>query len=120
MMMAGASAVQLYTAPAILGPEIFRYIINDLINYLTTHKIDTVRDLIGIAIGKAEDNCFIAPKPVILSKYCVRCGLCHKACAFGAIERPPNIINYDKCVGCNACVGVCPTEALTTHYRRSK
>ena len=38
MMMAGASAVQLYTAPAITGPEVFRDIVNDLTNYLTTQK----------------------------------------------------------------------------------
>lgn len=119
MMMAGASAVQLYTAPAISGSKVFQNIIDDLVNYLTAHKINTVRDLIGIAIGKAKNNCFEAPKPIVSNKICVHCGLCRKACAFGAIKQPPNI-NYDKCVSCNACVGICPTKALTTHYERNK
>ena len=119
MMMAGASAVQLYTAPAISGPEIFQDIVNDLTNYLAVHKISNVRNLIGTAIGKAKNNCFEAPKPAITSQNCIRCGLYYKACAFDAIKQPPGI-NYDKCIGCNACVGVCPTKALTTHYERSE
>lgn len=119
MMMAGASAVQLYTAPAILGPKIFQKIADDLTNYLIIHEIDTVRDLIGATIGRTENNCFKAPKPIVYSKSCINCGICYKACAFGAIKQPFDI-NYDKCVGCNACVEVCPTKALITHYERSE
>lgn len=120
MMMAGASAVQLYTAPAISGPEVFQGIVDDLTNYLTMHKIDTIRDLVGITIGKAESNCFKAPKPTVFGKDCIHCGLCTKACVFDAIEQPLITINYDKCVGCNACVGVCPAGALTTYYERGE
>lgn len=118
MLMAGASAVQLYTAPAILGPDVFQRIANDLNSYLIKHKIDSIRDLIGLSIGKADDNCFKAPKPVVFNEKCIKCGSCYSACVFNAIGCSYHI-DYDKCVGCNACVGVCPVKVFTPHYERS-
>ncbi len=118
MMMAGASAVQLYTAPAMLGPEIFSKIADGLYYYLKNHNIDDIQTLIGTSVGKADNNCFSTPKPVFREDKCIGCNKCRKACAFSAIDVPN--IDYNKCIGCNACVGVCPTMALVTHFERKE
>lgn len=118
MMMAGASAVQLYTAPALNGPRILSSIADDLTRYIIEHEYNSITDIIGMSINKASKNCFSAPKPIYDKVGCIGCRRCYHACAFHAID-PPSGIDYEKCIGCNACVGVCPTNALETRFERS-
>lgn len=118
MMMAGASAVQLYTAPALNGPRILSSIADDLTRYIIEHEYNSITDIIGMSINKASKNYFSAPKPIYDKVGCIGCRRCYYACAFHAID-PPSGIDYEKCIGCNACVGVCPTNALETHFERS-
>lgn len=44
------------------------------------------------------------------------CRACVQACPFDALDVSANEIHYDStaCVGCGACIGVCPTEALVS------
>ena len=44
---------------------------------------------------------------------CVGCGACAGACPAEAIsEGTPYVIDADKCVDCGACAATCPNEAI--------
>ncbi|MBI5794415.1 4Fe-4S dicluster domain-containing protein [Candidatus Uhrbacteria bacterium] len=118
MLMAGASAVQLYTAPALSGPQVFRTITRGLEGYLARHHEYTqISDLVGRSQSFAQQHRFEAPTPVVIAERCTGCAKCYQACAFEAIRfvsrgrgESPLAVITDQCNGCNACVGVCPSE----------
>ncbi len=54
-------------------------------------------------------------KPQITSRKCTQCHLCQKNCAEDAITitEKKSFIDHDKCVGCGACLAVCPSKAVS-------
>lgn len=117
MFMAGATAVQLYTLPALKGPAVFEKIIQGLKDFLRRHpEYKTITDIIGISHQWRKNHNFYGLKPTVLAEKCRGCGSCYASCAFNAIRlergkdnRITATIN-DNCISCNACVGVCPPE----------
>lgn len=50
---------------------------------------------------------------------CTLCGLCQKACPFGAITAGKESVTVDeRCTLCGACVSVCPVSALSIERRQ--
>jgi len=65
----------------------------------------------GSARGKAEMH--ESEKPAADRELCTACGVCRDNCAHEAIEIGDFAhVNYDRCVGCGRCIGVCPTGAM--------
>jgi dihydroorotate dehydrogenase subfamily 1 len=117
MLMAGASAVQLYTAPALKGPSVFRRITAGLLRFLAENpQYSSVKDLVGLTLGKTDDHQFSSPRPVVIEERCTGCGICVQSCAFDALsiirraDKNPLAVIADNCISCNACVGVCPPK----------
>ena len=117
MLMAGASAVQLYTAPALKGPIIFKQITSGLQKFFAENpEYSSVKNLIGLTINNANGHKFSSQHPIIIEERCTGCGVCVHACAFNALKlarRPYKTalaVIMDNCNSCNACVGVCPPK----------
>lgn len=125
MLMAGASAVQLYTYPALHGPASMRRISDGLSEFLACNDLglSSIDELVGFTHSRAQGHCFEAPRPTVDEGRCVGCAKCEVACLFGGIElagqsgRRVATIS-DKCISCNACVGMCPRGAITASYAR--
>ena len=119
MMMAGASAVQLYTEPALNGPQVFRIIASQLESYLDEQGVE-LKDIVGAALHRRDVHCFEQKVPVVDAASCCGCARCVTVCDFGAmmVECGQAHILKDKCVGCSACISVCPTQSLAFPERR--
>ena len=116
MLMAGASAVELYTEPAINGPDVFVKIMEELKEYFYNNCYRTCNDIIGKALHKRDEHSFARHPAIIDLDSCISCGRCASACNFGAIiEANHQTFKYDirKCVGCTACASVCFTKAIS-------
>jgi electron transfer flavoprotein alpha subunit/NAD-dependent dihydropyrimidine dehydrogenase PreA subunit len=51
---------------------------------------------------------------------CTLCGLCRKACPFGAITAGKDAVSVDeRCTLCGACVSICPASALSIERRQA-
>lgn len=117
MLMAGARAVQFYTAPALKGPVVFKRVTAGLWRFLAENtQYTSIEDLIGLTLDKASEHRFSSPRPVVIEEKCTGCGICVQSCAFDALtmlrraDRKPLAVIADNCISCNACVGVCPPK----------
>jgi len=118
MIMAGASAVQIYSAVHIEGTkgDIFlNKFINNFDDWLNKYGYANIDDLRGLLLPKLLRSHQMDP---IIPKYnknlCIKCKACINICLENAISLSKNkiIINKNKCIGCGACTSVCPTKAL--------
>ena len=55
-------------------------------------------------------------KLACIGKECVACGVCSRACPFGAIaiyKGLSAVVDANKCVGCSKCAKECPAGVIT-------
>jgi uncharacterized Fe-S center protein len=59
-------------------------------------------------------------KPQISNRKCKRCKVCQTRCNADAliIEESRSYIDHDKCVGCGACMAICPHKAISVMTAR--
>jgi dihydroorotate dehydrogenase/Pyruvate/2-oxoacid:ferredoxin oxidoreductase delta subunit len=121
-LMAGASAVQVYTAAhlkGVNGPSVIRKINSELSEYLKLHRYGSVGELGGLALKLLENRTNMkVVVPTVDTATCIGCNLCVPICLPGAIapikvnDSANSVVAIDdeKCVGCGHCVHVCPTK----------
>ncbi len=112
MMMAGATAVGLCTAPILHGLSSFETLPEQLARRLNDLGFDAGFDCIGAA--HLRD-----PHPSRLPSLswdpaaCTHCNLCVRLCPYGARSSSDPLHVGDACHRCGLCVSACPAGALT-------
>ncbi len=118
MLMAGASAVQVYSAAHIAGsdaPKVLDKMVDTLKGWMQNNGYQNLDQLRGIAAQYLpQENNMEKKVPVCIQELCVACNKCVKICLEEAITLQDKYLAIDKekCVGCGACVPICPTNAL--------
>lgn len=119
-IMAGATTLQLCTAPMVYGYDMVKSLTEGLEQFMDRKGYKSIKDFKGMSLkyfGKYGD---LKVEPAVSStideELCTGCGLCVKACeaaASTAITLKDGIAKVDKalCVGCNLCNLVCPEGA---------
>jgi uncharacterized protein len=75
----------------------------------------------GFAAKGGKMAIHIGEKPRIRNRRCMRCNICKTRCNEDAlvIEEHRSYIIKEKCVGCGACIAICPYNAITIFSLRN-
>ncbi len=123
MIMAGADAVQIYTAAHARGinaPSYFSDTNNNLLNFMESHAIKNLRSITGKALHLLDQKTHLdVVVPSLNETLCIGCNLCIGICLPDAIDIKPapsvNKVGHtveldaNKCIGCGHCIPICPT-----------
>ncbi len=123
MIMAGASAVQVYTAAHIKGinaASVFTNLNTQMITYLNELGVENIAELQDRALPLLQQKTNLQPLvPEVHIGLCTGCDICLPVCLPDAIDiksfdnKAGHIVEInDRCIGCGHCVVVCPTDAL--------
>ncbi len=117
MLMVGAEAVQVCTAPILQGPNFYGNLVEEIEAFMDEHGYKNLEELRGIALDKLpeKDRMETIP-PVVTEANCTACELCIHSCVYDAIELNETgdyvIIDKEKCAGCGLCLTRCNFDAL--------
>lgn len=117
--MAGASAVQIYTAAHLQGshaPHFLSQLVEDVEHWMQQYKYNAIQDIHGMVLPKLGNNNVMDKQiPSVKPNTCLGCKKCEPICLEQAIhvdEHNSPLIDPTTCIGCGACVTICPTAAL--------
>jgi dihydroorotate dehydrogenase/Pyruvate/2-oxoacid:ferredoxin oxidoreductase delta subunit len=116
MIMAGATAVGVHTAPLLEGLDWFGKTLTKLDRWLDDHGHPGLADLRGIALPYLHEAASHTPLLFAFDPAaCTQCGRCITVCAYRArqlLPGPRMVLEQPRCRSCGLCVSVCPTGAL--------
>ena len=122
MVMAGATAVGVHSAPLLQGLGWLGKTQARLERWLEAHNHTSLADLRGVALPHLDRRGGVAPPPTPLTfdfdqETCTRCSRCVTVCAYGARELTAEgemLLDEEICRSCGLCVTVCAPGALRT------
>ncbi|MDY7078356.1 MAG: 4Fe-4S dicluster domain-containing protein [Chloroflexota bacterium] len=116
MIMAGAAAVGVHTAPLLRGVDWFGETLTRLEQWLDKHNHTCLSDLRGLALPhlrKSTSHTLLAF--AFDAETCIQCERCVTVCAYRARRLTPQgemLLDQYLCHWCGLCATICPTEAL--------
>lgn len=115
MMMAGARAVGVHTAPLLRGLQFFGRAIREMRAFLSQHDFTNVGQLRGLALNALREP--VAPARMTFRfdpGLCTHCNRCVEVCAYHArsLEGSQMQVDLELCRKCGLCVAVCTPGAL--------
>ena len=118
MVMAGATAVGVHTAPLLDGLDWFGKTLTQLERWLDDHGHPCLADLRGAALPHLHAAASHTPLTFAFDPAtCTQCARCITVCAYRArqlLPGPRMALDKARCRSCGLCVSVCPTRALRT------
>jgi len=116
MVMAGATAVGVHTAPLLQGLDWFGKTLARLERWLDDRGYAGLDELRGLALPHLREPASHASLAFAFdAEACTQCGRCVTVCAYGARRLTPRggmLLGEGLCRSCGLCVAVCPTGAL--------
>jgi dihydroorotate dehydrogenase (fumarate) len=116
MVMAGATAVGVHTAPLLQGLDWFGKTLARLERWLDDRGYAGLDELRGLVLPHLREPASHAPLAFAFdAETCTQCGRCVTVCAYGArclTLRGGMLLDEGLCRSCGLCVTVCPTGAL--------
>ncbi len=117
MLMVGAEAVQVCTAPILEGPGFYGKLVAEIEEFMEENGYSSLAEIRGLALDKLpEEDQFETIPPTVIRENCTSCELCIKSCVYEAIELDESgefvVIDEEKCAGCGLCVTRCNFAAL--------
>ena len=116
MVMAGATAVGVHTAPLLQGLSWFGKTLARLERWLDERGHACLADLRGIALPHLQEPAPHTPLTFAFDvESCTRCDRCVTVCAYRARDLSPDgqmSLDEAACRSCGLCASICPTGAL--------
>ena len=127
----GCGTVQVTTAVMQYGYRIIKDMIEGLEDYMKSEGFSSVSEMIGKGLSEIISTTELDRKTIEYPKFnritCIGCGRCFLSCYDGGHQAlrldektGQPIMNAEKCVGCQLCRLVCPTNSITAGARVAK
>jgi dihydroorotate dehydrogenase/NAD-dependent dihydropyrimidine dehydrogenase PreA subunit len=117
-ILAGASAIQACTSVMIRGYAVIGEIAEGLGRWMDDRGLDRLSEVVGLSLKEIVPLEGLERRKIysvaVDGGKCTRCGICVRACPYGAITLVDGevVVDEEACDNCNLCVSLCPANAL--------